>query len=78
MTQAKKATHPSKKSTAATTEDYGAAVLDALRHMNSKSGMQALTSVKAPGGINPVIYSPHLALKSSQNLFNNPLLSRGA
>ncbi len=38
--------------------DYGAAVLDALRNMNSKSPTQTLTNVKAPGTINPVLPLP--------------------
>jgi hypothetical protein len=43
--------------------DYGAEVLDALRNMNSKSSTQALTNVKAPGTINPVL--PHPPLPST-------------
>ena len=39
---------------AATQGDYGAAVLDALRNLNSKSPTQSLTNVKVPGSINPV------------------------
>lgn len=42
--------------------DYGAAVLDALRNMNSKSPTQALTNVKAPGTINPVRFPCFLKL----------------
>ena len=47
---------PTKKASVSASSggDYGAAVLDALRNMN-KSSTQALTSVKAPGTINPVI-----------------------
>ena len=56
--KAKAESPASKKVAAAATHsekvDYGAAVLDALRNMNSKSSTQALTNVKAPGTINPV------------------------